>query len=65
VLALPSGLAADGVPTGVQVVGRTYDDPMVFRVGAALEAAGLGFGGDGAFRPTALLDDPVAAAQVS
>ena len=39
VLALPSGLAPNGVPTGVQVVGRTYDDATVFRVGAALEAA--------------------------
>jgi aspartyl-tRNA(Asn)/glutamyl-tRNA(Gln) amidotransferase subunit A len=39
VLALPSGIAPNGVPMGVQVVGRTYDDPTVFRVGAALEAA--------------------------
>jgi len=26
VLALPSGTAANGIPTGVQIVGRTYDD---------------------------------------
>jgi aspartyl-tRNA(Asn)/glutamyl-tRNA(Gln) amidotransferase subunit A len=39
VLAVPSGRAADGVPTGVQIVGRTYDDATVFRLGAALEAA--------------------------
>lgn len=38
VLAVPSGRAANGVPTGVQVVGRTYDDPTVFRIGAAAEA---------------------------
>ena len=44
VLAMPSGLAANGVPTGVQVVGRTYEDVSVFRVGAAIEAAGFGFG---------------------
>lgn len=37
VLAVPSGFAANGVPTGVQIVGRTYDDQTVFRVGAALE----------------------------
>jgi aspartyl-tRNA(Asn)/glutamyl-tRNA(Gln) amidotransferase subunit A len=37
VLAVPSGFADNGVPTGVQVVGRTYDDVTVFRVGAALE----------------------------
>jgi amidase len=39
VLAVPSGLGRDGAPTGVQLVGRTYDDETVFRVGAALEAA--------------------------
>ncbi len=39
VLALPSGRAPNGVPTGVQVVGRTYEDATVFALGAALEAA--------------------------
>jgi Asp-tRNA(Asn)/Glu-tRNA(Gln) amidotransferase A subunit family amidase len=37
VLAVPSGVADNGVPTGVQIVGRTYDDETVFRIGAALE----------------------------
>ena len=37
VLAVPSGFADNGVPTGIQIVGRTYDDVTVFRVGAALE----------------------------
>ena len=37
VLSVPSGLAGNGVPTGVQIVGRTYDDVTVFRLGAALE----------------------------
>ena len=37
VLAVPSGHADNGVPTGIQIVGRTYDDETVFRVGAALE----------------------------
>jgi hypothetical protein len=27
VLAVPSGLADNGVPTGVQIVGRTFDEP--------------------------------------
>ena len=40
VLAVPSGVAAsNGVPTGVQIVGRTYDDVTAFRIGAALEQA--------------------------
>jgi aspartyl-tRNA(Asn)/glutamyl-tRNA(Gln) amidotransferase subunit A len=39
VLAVPSGFADNGVPTGIQIVGRTYDDATVFRVGAALERA--------------------------
>ena len=38
VLAVPSGIGARGAPTGVQLVGRTYDDLTVFRLGAALEA---------------------------
>jgi Asp-tRNA(Asn)/Glu-tRNA(Gln) amidotransferase A subunit family amidase len=37
VLALPSGLANNGVPTGVQVVGRTFDEITVMQVGAAIE----------------------------
>jgi amidase/aspartyl-tRNA(Asn)/glutamyl-tRNA(Gln) amidotransferase subunit A len=39
VLAVPSGLADNGVPTGVQIAARSYDDVTAFRVGAALEAA--------------------------
>jgi aspartyl-tRNA(Asn)/glutamyl-tRNA(Gln) amidotransferase subunit A len=41
VLAVPSGWAASGVPTGVQIVGQTYDEISVFRVGACLEALHL------------------------
>lgn len=38
VLAVPSGVAAsNGVPTGVQIVARTFDDVTAFRIGAALE----------------------------
>lgn len=39
VLAVPSGIAPNGVPTGVQIVGRTYDDATVFTIGQALEEA--------------------------
>ncbi|HWT93875.1 MAG TPA: amidase [Solirubrobacteraceae bacterium] len=37
VLNVPSGFADNGVPTGVQIAGRSYDDLTVFRIGAALE----------------------------
>ncbi|HET6506449.1 MAG TPA: amidase [Baekduia sp.] len=39
VLNVPSGFADNGVPTGVQIAARTYDDLTTFRVGAAIEAA--------------------------
>ena len=38
VLSVPSGIASNGIPTGVQVVGRTFDETTVFRIGAAVEA---------------------------
>ncbi|MFG2821420.1 amidase [Kitasatospora sp. NPDC048365] len=38
VLSVPSGLASNGVPTGVQLVGRTYEDATVFRAAAVVEA---------------------------
>ncbi len=39
VLTLPSGRAANGVPTGIQLVGKTYRDVDVVRAGTAYEAA--------------------------
>jgi Asp-tRNA(Asn)/Glu-tRNA(Gln) amidotransferase A subunit family amidase len=39
VLAVPSGHAANGVPTGIQLVGRSYSDRDVFQAGMAYEAA--------------------------
>lgn len=39
VLAVPSGMAEVGIPTGVQIVGHPYDDHTVFRVGAGIEEA--------------------------
>ncbi len=39
VLNVPSGFADNGVPTGIQIVGRTYDDLTPFRIGRACERA--------------------------
>jgi amidase len=39
VLAVPSGHAANGVPTGLQIVGRSFDDARVFKAGLAYEKA--------------------------
>jgi len=37
VLNVPSGFADNNVPTGLQIVGRTFDDATTFQIGAALE----------------------------
>ncbi|MDA0218145.1 MAG: amidase [Proteobacteria bacterium] len=37
-LSVPSGIAPDGVPTGLQIVGNPCDDKAVFRVAQALES---------------------------
>ncbi|WP_181702741.1 amidase [Chthonobacter albigriseus] len=39
VLSVPSGMHETGVPTGIQIVGRAYDDVSVFQVGLAYEQA--------------------------
>lgn len=51
VLAVPSGRAANGVPTGIQIVGRTYCDADVFRAGMAYESALGGWFGSASARP--------------
>jgi Asp-tRNA(Asn)/Glu-tRNA(Gln) amidotransferase A subunit family amidase len=51
VLSVPSGLAPNGVPTGVQVVARPYDDVTAFHVGAAAERE-LGLWHDPSWRPS-------------
>jgi amidase len=51
VLQVPSGHAKNGVPTGLQIVGRTYSDADVFRAGLAYETALGGWYGDQAARP--------------
>ncbi len=43
-LAVPAGLDAQGLPLGLQVIGRAFDEETVFSVGGALERA-AGFSG--------------------
>ena len=37
VMSVPSGFSSSGVPTGIQIVGRYYDDINVFRLASAYE----------------------------
>jgi Asp-tRNA(Asn)/Glu-tRNA(Gln) amidotransferase A subunit family amidase len=41
VMSMPSGLAANGVPTGIQFVARTFDDQSVFSTALAYEQASV------------------------
>jgi Asp-tRNA(Asn)/Glu-tRNA(Gln) amidotransferase A subunit family amidase len=52
VLSVPSGRASGGVPTGIQIAARPYDDVSAFRIGAALERV----------RPWPLIAEPAAVA---
>lgn len=36
-MTVPVGLGTDGLPLAVQVIGRPFDEPMVFRIGRAIE----------------------------
>ena len=38
-LALPTGFAKSGLPIGLQIIGRPFDEPTVLRIGAAYETA--------------------------
>ena len=38
-LVVPAARAANGVPIGLQIVGRTYDDATVFAAATAFERA--------------------------
>lgn len=55
VLAVPSGIASNGVPMGVQIVGPTYEDAVPFRIGAALESQ-MRWWADPTWRPSLVLD---------
>jgi aspartyl-tRNA(Asn)/glutamyl-tRNA(Gln) amidotransferase subunit A len=39
-MSVPAGRDADGLPLGLQVIGRSFDEATVFAVGAALEGMG-------------------------
>jgi aspartyl-tRNA(Asn)/glutamyl-tRNA(Gln) amidotransferase subunit A len=41
-LSLPCGLTSEGLPVGLQIVGRRFEEKTVFTAASALEAA-LGF----------------------
>ena len=51
VISVPSGHAKMGVPTGLQIVGRTFDDASVFKVALAYEKAVGGWFGSKKKRP--------------
>ncbi|MGI9351572.1 MAG: amidase [Rhizobiaceae bacterium] len=52
VLSVPSGFASNKVPTGIQIVGRTYCDEDVFRAGLAYETALGGWLSSASNRPS-------------
>ena len=38
-ISVPAGLSGEGLPLGLQVIGRAFDEAMVLRVGSAIESA--------------------------
>ena len=38
-MSVPTGFSKEGLPLSMQIVGRPFDEPMVLRIGAALERA--------------------------
>jgi amidase len=48
---VPSGRTSDGIPTGIQIVARPWDDARAFRAGLAYEQALGGWFNTKAKRP--------------
>ena len=38
-MSVPAGLSSEGLPLGLQVIGRAFDEATVLRVGRAIERA--------------------------
>jgi aspartyl-tRNA(Asn)/glutamyl-tRNA(Gln) amidotransferase subunit A len=38
-LAIPSGFTPSGLPVGMQLIGRSFDEAMLLRIGAAFQRA--------------------------
>ena len=38
-MSAPTGFASNGVPTGMQIIGKAYDDNTVFRLSLGYEKA--------------------------
>ena len=36
-LSLPAGLSTEGLPLGLQVIGKAFDEPTLFRVAQTME----------------------------
>ena len=43
-LSIPCGVTGQGLPIGMQIIGRAFDEGTLLRAGAALEDAGIGLG---------------------
>jgi len=38
-LSIPAGFAKTGLPVGLQIIGRSFDEAMLIRIGAAFQRA--------------------------